>query len=124
MRDVPACVSKELLDLLLDAFAATDMRYVQSTRSKGASDAFEMLRFLVKGQLDDGPNVVRPLPRTSEGRVMEACRLAATIHLRAVAHLIPHSDPVNEPELKRLRDILWLLKMTDCMHIPYVYLWM
>ncbi|KAH6895665.1 hypothetical protein B0T10DRAFT_478583 [Thelonectria olida] len=61
---------------------------------------------------------------TVQGRLAEACKVAAWMHWRAVVGKVPHRrDSENAFDCAYLREILRETSIVDWMHMPYAYLW-
>jgi hypothetical protein len=124
------CPPQELkasFDIFRNAFHAFDMlciEVLEPARAKREADSMELRREATWARLikpeEDG---LEP-PITPKACVDEAIRISAKIHFRATAMRIPHNDPVNTADLKRLYTLLRQIDTGFWKVAHYSYLWM
>ena len=117
--------SLELIQILEDSFAATQMRVQQSTAQcygMSYSEFWDTLQERVGSSSKQ--SFLPPNMSSVRSRVTNLAAYAAAIHLRATAQLIPHPDPRNKENMRAMTEILATLNVDTWRGMPFVYLWM
>lgn len=117
-------LSPDILSVLEDAFEATkylsDAGGIYGTPAGEFLSASHWLRIQALPVLDPEQGQQQ---RSASTYVMEACRLAARMHHRAIFRRVPHSHPQNAEDLKRLYLAVYWANLQAWRGIPYIYVW-
>ncbi|KAI5463727.1 hypothetical protein BGZ63DRAFT_382135 [Mariannaea sp. PMI_226] len=115
----------ELAQLVNDAFNLVDLFQAQVEISETSDIVERMEMGRVKAEICQRlKKFPHNSPDTTQGRLIEACRVAAWMHWRAIAGKIPHrQNQTNGVDCAYLREILKETPIQDWMSMPYAYLW-